>query len=152
MDETVSPSAGTKRGTTLRDVLGMDDDAVGVSAYVLAGMGVCASPDRPGSPGAVFLEDVALDTIDRADEIDGERFDHADLAHEIADAAVPIYTHTIWSTFVDLAAYNEDPTELGVDGSDMLQAAKVCLYMIAERVAMAVLDEIERAEDEGVDA
>jgi hypothetical protein len=51
----------------------------------------------------------------------------------------------LWSEFTDLAAYQEDPTEYGVDGSDMEQSARVCLYIIAERLATALFDEV-RAE------
>jgi hypothetical protein len=34
-------------------------------------------------------------------------------AAEIADYCVPVYTHNLWVTFVDLAAYSEDVSDLG---------------------------------------
>ena len=45
--------------------------------------------------------------------------------------------------FVDLGAYHEDPSELGADTSDMEEAAKTCLYLIADRLIVALLDEME---------
>lgn len=106
-----------------------------LNAYRLAGMAECASPDSPDSPGVRFLLRVASDFAERV--ADGEEYDDDaayDMAHEVADAAVPIYTHERWVTFVDLAAYNEDPSELGADASDMTELAGVCLYLIAERL------------------
>ena len=115
------------------------------SAYALANLADCATPDTPTSAGAAFLLGVQQTVRD-----DYERDDlNDDTAHEIADAAVPTYTGDLWRTFVDLAAYQEDPTELGVeDGSDMDQAARVCLYMIAERLASALIEEIREADDD----
>lgn len=116
------------------------------NAYELASMAHAPSPDSRVSPGAEFLlsvqaaVDVAL--TDRKDE------DRGDLAHEIADDAVPVYTHELWSTFVDLAAYNEDPSDLGYDASDMTRCAQVCLYLIADRLAVALFDESDDDTDE----
>lgn len=112
------------------------------NAYHLASMAGCASPDSLESAGAVFLGHVADGVEERADEWD------EDAVHEIADGAVPIYTYHVWSTFVDLAAYNEDPTELGADASDLEQAAKVALYMIAERLVYALREADATDEDD----
>ena len=106
--------------------------------YVLASMADCASPDSEDSPGARFLGLVA-DNVVEAVENDDNR---DDIPFQAADECVPIYTYDVWRTFVDLAAWQEDPTELGRDGSDMEQAAKVCLYIIGERLAAAVLDDM----------
>ena len=108
------------------------------TAYELARLADCMSPDSPTSAGAVFL----LRLVDDLAEI-LEADDRTDAVHEAADSAVPIYTHEVWSTFVDLGAYQEDPTELGADASDMEQAAKVALYMIAERCLFALLEETD---------
>lgn len=70
---------------------------------------------------------------------------------EIADAAPDVYTHTRWQEFADLGAWQEDPTEIGSDGSDMTAAAGVCLYMIAERLAWALLGELAEQDDEDDD-
>ena len=106
--------------------------------YVLAGMADCASPDTKDSPGARFLGLVA-DSVVEAVENEGDR---DDIPWTAADQCVPIYTFDVWRTFTDLAAWQEDPTELGADGSDMEQAAKVCLYIIGERLAAAMLDDM----------
>ena len=106
--------------------------------YVLAGMADCASPDREDSPGARFLGLVA-DSVVEAVENDDDR---DDIPWATADGCVPIYTYDVWRTFTDLGAWQEDPTEYGADGSDMEQAAKVCLLMIGERLAAAMLDDM----------
>lgn len=108
----------------------------------------CGYPDRPSpdseSEGVSFLlrvQNAVVEALDYdhtddetvEDTVDRMR-DRGDL-HELADGAVPVYTHRKWATFVDLQAYREDATDLGFDGSDMEQGAGICLYMIAERLA-----------------
>lgn len=110
------------------------------TANQLARLADCPSPDSPTSPGAHFLESVADSYQEAAAD---ERYDEDDSPHEIADAAVPVYTHERWQTFVDLCAYQEDTTELGDDGSDLTQSAAIALYMIAERLVRALADEDE---------
>ncbi len=114
------------------------------NAYVLAGMADCASPDREDSPGARFLAMVA-DSVVEAVENDDDR---DDIPWAAADQCVPIYTHKVWSTFVDLAAWQEDPTEYGADGSDMTQTAGVRLYIIGERLAWAILEDMGSEDDD----
>ena len=94
-----------------------------MNAYQLARVAGVASPDSPESPGAKWLELVAVS----AEEVEDEEY-----LSEVADQLVPIYTHERWQVFVDLAAYQEDATELG-DG-DMTQLAGNALYMVAERL------------------
>ena len=126
------------------------------TTWQLANMAGCSGPDRPDhygfeprttvpfppSPGAEFLRRIARDIEEGIDYNPGARTpeDLEDLVHETADNAVPVYTHQKWATFVDLAAYNEDPTELGFDGSDMGKGADVCLYLIASRLAGALIE------------
>ncbi len=41
---------------------------------------------------------------------------------------------------MDLGAYDEDPSELGTDESATMQErASICLYMIADRLVLALL-------------
>ena len=125
----------------------LDIPRTGVPAYVLAGMADCATPDTPTSPGAQYLDRVARDVLDWWEDADADdRESIADYPHdvvaELGDQAVPIYTRDIWAAFVDLGAYAEDPTELGEDGSDMERAAAACLYLIGERLAVALLAEL----------
>jgi len=109
------------------------------NAYQLASLVGCASPDTLDSPGARFLlrvQDSARELVEGAEP--GE--DLTDAIHERADAAVPIYTHEMWATFVDLGAYEEVVTEYGPI-EDMGQAAQVALYMIAERLLSTLVEE-----------
>lgn len=111
--------------------------------YGLSFLADCGSPDSPTSRGADFLHSVRTSTAEAiayalADLDDGESFDpseFSDAAHEVADSAVPVYTHDVWATFADLAAWQEDPSEYGVDASDMEHAAQTCLYIIARRLS-----------------
>lgn len=114
------------------------------SAYVLAGMADCASPDSLDSMGAQFLTAVARATVESL-EYEGDR---EDIPWTAADQCVPIYTFDVWRTFTDLAAWQEDPTEYGADGSDMEQAAKVCLFVIGERLAWAILEDMGSEDDD----
>jgi hypothetical protein len=115
------------------------------TAWQLARLADVTDPDSPTSPGAVWLDRVAglADDIEPSETSDGYR---ADAITEAADSAVPIYTHERWQVFVDLAAYNEDVTELGAESSDLTACAGIALFMIAERLLTALLDETDRGE------
>lgn len=137
-------------------------ETIALNAYELANLADCGTPDEPGpfgfvdadtvgtqpeaSPGARFLLGVWSAVAEAIDNYtDGSTDDQrSEDAHEIADSAVPIYTHELWATFVDLAAYQEDVTEYvsstRTDGYDMQRLASVALYMIAERLALALLE------------
>lgn len=109
-----------------------------LKVYELARMADCGSPDSLESPGARFLESVR-DAVAEAAEGNPENDDWSEEAAQIADDAPDVYTHQRWLEFVDLAAYQEDPTELG-EISDMTAAAGICLYIIAERLAFALFE------------
>lgn len=117
--------------------------------FSLAGYADCMSPDGIDSPGAHFLIQVRDDVEEALGlSADGETVSD-DIAHDIADSAVPIYTHERWLVFVDLGAYQEDASELGADTSDLSGAAGVALYMIAERLVTALVAlAAERREDD----
>jgi hypothetical protein len=113
----------------------------------------------PDGAGARFLSSVRDDVLERveyelntadADDLtDAVESIREDAVHEIADAAPDVYTFTRWSEFVDLAAWQEDISELGGDlGDDLTGAAGVALYIIAERLAVAILDTITEALDD----
>jgi hypothetical protein len=131
------------------------------SPYHLASLADCTSPDSADSPGAKFLAGIAEAVAEHCNQYAGTPDDgddwplivgellNGDAAHEIADSAVPIYTHERWQTFVDLGAYNEDPAgELGDDGSDLTQTAGAALYLIASRLVGALAGELSDALDE----
>jgi len=128
------------------------------NAYHLSSDAGCATPDTLTSEGARLLTGVrdsvvelieGLDIDDWHEAADGHdigSLDDRGAVSEIADGAPSIYTHTLWGQFVDLAAYNEDPTELGVeaggiDADDLSRAAAMCLYIIADRLARSLLEE-----------
>ena len=134
------------------------------TAYELSAMAGCGAPNSGGSAGARMLGNVAgalSDAIEYViadasndysaanmrELIDAMR-DEGDL-NLIADGAPSIYTHTLWSEFVDLGAYQEDPSELGYDATDdPSHMARVCLYMIAERLVYALCEQaIDEAEE-----
>jgi hypothetical protein len=120
-----------------------------LTTWHLATMADCGAPDRSDgigceppmvspdpSAGAIFLRSVADRWQEYRDYGDG--LPDSDACAEIADGAPDICTATRWREFVDLAAWDEDPTELGFEGSDMLQGAAICLYMVAERLCSAL--------------
>lgn len=141
-------------------------DAESYTSWELANLAKVTSPDAHdgigfsadqdvmvhvagGSPGARFLRSIAYDVSALIEDgLSTRDDDHHDALHDLADSAVPIYTHEMWSTFVDLAAYTEDVSELSAEDTSMNRQAAIALYMIAERLAFALI-EAEKAEDEG---
>ena len=106
----------------------MSTETTTYNPYQLSSMADCYDPDSTTSPGARFLERIAdafreSYTYDPDTTPDSFRDDGS--AHEVADGAVPIYTHERWQVFADLGAYNEDPTELGVEDASDLTGVKV---------------------------
>ncbi len=134
-----------------------------LTTWHLANLAGCGSPDRPDgigvsppadlstvapSPGALFLRSVADDLAERIAYVFAD-LDPAgcDLTreleeelHEVADAAPSVYTFTRWQEFTDLAAWQEDATELGASADDLTAAAGIALYAIAERLALALVE------------
>jgi hypothetical protein len=123
------------------------------SPFALASLADCDWPDSVDSPGAVFLVRVARDVAewvgqwDTPDDARDALSNFGDQAHEIADSAIPVYTHERWQTFDDLAAWREDISEYG-GTDDLTNAAGVALYMIAERLVRALAEELAEALDE----
>jgi hypothetical protein len=107
------------------------------TVWQLAGLAGCSSPDSVDSAGAAWLVRVARDAEELAED---QGDDLTDGIAERADSNVPIYTHELWSIFVDLGAYQEDVSELIGAGTDMEKMAQVALYMIAERLLSALLE------------
>jgi len=121
------------------------DDIRKLSAYELAGMAGCATPDTPESAGAVFLTSVRDDVADRWEFNSGSISDTD--RHEIADDAPAVYNPARWAEFVDLAAYREEP-EFDQWPNDLTDAAGVALYQIAERLVSALTDELSESDDD----
>lgn len=110
-----------------------------LNAHQLAYRADCASPDSPDSAGAQYLRTVADTFVDAVlwNAEHSPDTDIRDQISEIVDGCVPIYTHQLWSTFVDLAAYSEeiDAFTFSVENVTMEDLARVAVYMIGERLA-----------------
>lgn len=128
------------------------DELKTLTAYQLATLADCADPDALDSIGAEFLKAVRDDVLETF-EYDNWSSDTYATIWGIADNAVPIMTHDIAKTFVDLCAYREDLSERASDsGHDMVHLMQIAVYQIGERLAEALyekyrhtLEEIEEA-------
>lgn len=109
------------------------------TAWQLARLAGCADPDTHESAGADFLRRVERDTLEALDDRGDD--DRGDLAHEVADSAVPIYTHERWQVFVDLAAYQQDVSDLAGGSEDLTTLAGYALYEIARNLFYALANE-----------
>lgn len=117
------------------------DEMRNASAYVLADMADCGAPDSRESPGAVMLASVRDSVVEAIEHgrVTLDDFDDRGQLHEIADGAPSVYTYTIWQTFVDLAAYQEE-SEFDVWPDDLTKAASLALYQISNRLAHALCE------------
>lgn len=104
-------------------------------------------PDSHESPGAVWLLNLwdaiseAWDSDDRA-----RNNESGDVLSELADSAIPVYTHNRWQIFTDLCAYDADVEMRGDydngDGAvDMTGMAGEVLCEIAYAAMSGWLDE-----------
>lgn len=92
----------------------------------------CASPDSPTSPGAVWLthiHDAVVEAYENG-QFDGQ---DDDVAFELADSLVPVYTADVWEVFVNLAGYS------GVDDVTVMQAGED-MTDFAKRVLCAMFE------------
>jgi hypothetical protein len=112
------------------------------SVWELAEMAGCDSPESDISPGAMWLVRVASDLSEVIGRVTEYGEDTQDVIRELADAAVPVYTHEMWRVFVDLAAYDVDDEGLHDREDDMTQRAMVALYVVAERLLNALVGEV----------
>jgi hypothetical protein len=122
-----------------------------LTVWQLSRMADVADPDALDSAGAKFLVHVRDAYVEHV-EYQGEDFDPSedinDTAHEITDSAPNVYTSTRWAEFVDLAAWDEDISELMPEaGNDLTGAAGVALYIIAERLVYALHAELTGEDD-----
>lgn len=122
----------------------------GLTIGTLAGLADCIWPEN-GSAGASVLEAVRDNVAEAiewaADELRGVSDWGQVLAdpgtmHEIADGAPSCYTATLFQEVVDLGAFAEDISDLG-PVRDLGHGAAVAVYMIAERLAWAIVADAE---------
>ena len=135
----------------------MIEDLKGLTAYWLSSeVESISGPDSPESPGAKFLDavrDSVVETLEYKieNDTDGDLLHAArvlrDDAHELADGAVPIYTHERWQVFVDLCAYNVDIDDYASGTTDMTELAGVALYEVARRLTDALCAKVEEEYD-----
>jgi hypothetical protein len=116
--------------------------------YALARLADCHDPDTAESPGAQFLRSVETYTEERVhwEKDNDEETDVSDLAHEIADATIPVYTGELWATFVDLQAWDEDISDYGDFEGDIEQVARWAVYGIGRRLAEALIEELREVD------
>ena len=104
-----------------------------------------------GSPGAKFLghvRDAVIEALEWKAENNDQDLAHAagvlrDDSHELADAAVPVYTYDRWITFVDLTAWQVDVSEYTGGGEDMTTLAGIALYEVARQLVDQLCDYVE---------
>jgi hypothetical protein len=132
------------------------DDIKGRHVYGLAADAETLDPDGEDSPGARLLasvRDAVVEAVEWRVENDGlslveaaEDVRDGDAIGEIADGAPSVYTHQVWTEFLDLGGYREDlePHDLNVD--DLSKIPGIALYHIAWRLASVLLEEIADSE------
>lgn len=116
-----------------------------LNSHQLAGLAGTPSPDSHNSPGANYLErirDTICDSYRYATE-HNDTFDEDDL-HQIIDGCVPVYTHELWTTFTDLAAYQHDVRDYGYefDPDRPEQYPAAALYTIGMALASELMERI----------
>lgn len=91
-----------------------------------------------------YTVDAVLYVVDEGDAEDILAEDYLSEAphHDVADAVVPVYTADVWRTFTDLGAWEVDTRDYIGDDADMTRKAEVALYVVAERLAAEILDDI----------
>lgn len=132
------------------------DDTRAYSAYALARLAECGSPDSPDSAGATFLTSVRDTFVNMVenDAITPGQDDRDGVITEIAGDAADPYTHPRWLEFIDLTAYREYPTGLEDDDADrkdpnyLFDLTGQCLQVIAERLCYALLAELPPVDDD----
>ena len=95
-------------------------------------------PDTEEHSGAIYLSFVRNELVARLTTDPAQLFNDA-LPGEIAALARTGFVPTKWAEFTDLEAWQEDPSTLDNDASDMNHLADVCLYIIGSRLAERLL-------------
>ena len=103
-----------------------------------------------GDDARDFWQGIAEDVAERIEYAKGlpDEDDAHDAAHEIADSAVPIYTHDRFAVLVQTRAYHEDVSEYGTP-DDLVTAAGWALYEVARRAAFGIFEALRAMDDAG---
>ncbi|WLW38545.1 hypothetical protein [Streptomyces phage Vanseggelen] len=128
------------------------EDIKGRGPVRLAGDAETLDPDTQDSPGARFLKSVRDSVVESVEYVAGsdglslaeaaEFVRDGDAIGEIADSAPSVYTHQLWSEFLDLGGYREDLEAHELNVADLNVIPGVALYHIAWRLASVLLEEI----------
>lgn len=124
-----------------------------LSAFALARLVECGTPDTLESPGAAFLVGVRDDVAERITRLgEGEKFSDADMhdiATEVADSAPYTYTHRMWLEFVDVCAYCEENETGEPWPSEPEDMARAALGQIAARLVNVLFVEYTGSDEAG---
>lgn len=104
-----------------------------------------------------FLLSICDSVLEQVAEIDAEDWqremveDYSGLAHQIADGAPDVYTHTMWEEFVGTAAWTvevdyEEPAEASMEDRArvrLYEIARVLVNSLATEIAESLIDEDE---------
>lgn len=104
-----------------------------------------ASPDSFNSPGAEWLLNLYHSAMEAWENggITPDADYPEDRISELADYAVPVYTHNRWQIFTDLCAYDFDSELIGEGHQDgMTGMAGVVLYEIAQMAIYGFREEM----------
>jgi hypothetical protein len=103
---------------------------------------VSAETDGHALKWVLSTADAALEAFTYAAE-NNEYLD--DVAHEVADAAVPVFTYSVWTVYYQLGAWNRQLTDYeDALTQDPTHNARVTLYDIALEIANKVLADFEK--------
>lgn len=114
-----------------------------LTVYELARMADCGDPDSADTYGGAFLRNVRDDVAEALEN------GYSVNIHEIADSMPSPYTYQRLAQLIDLQGYTEDLTEYPNETNNIEKLAGVALYLIAERLVRALIEEfeIENVED-----
>lgn len=117
-----------------------------LNAYRLARIAYLASPAALDSPGAQLLASVRDSLVEwvehTRDDYSVETIVDRASTEACAESksAVPVYTHEIWRTYLDLRAYRDESAD-DFDGGTPSELATFTLGSIAERLFVALAEE-----------
>jgi len=107
-------------------------------------LGFFYKPTNSSNPsaGAKFLRKIEQSTYETI-EWDWHEWESSS---EVAETSVPVYTHKMWEVFVDLCAYQEEPSE-GLVFTSFHDAVSNVLFDIAKRLSEAIYEEWEKSDE-----
>jgi hypothetical protein len=132
------------------------EDIKGRHIFSLARDAETLDPDGEDSPGARLLSSVRDSVIEAVEwKVENDELTPAEAAEEvrdgdelgqIADSAPSVYTHQVWTEFLDLGGYREDLEAHELNLDDLSKIPGIALYHIAYRLASVLLEEIADSE------